>query len=456
MEENNKQLSLFSDQKITMALVKLGLPTMVGLMVSALYNVVDTYFVSGLGTAQVAAVSVVFPLSFIILGVGLLFGMGGSTCISKFLGEKEYKKANEYACTSVYTSFIISIIITVLMIIFFKPIIKMLGISDTSMVYAEQYGIFFIISLGINGFNIAFDNILAGEGATMYAMVSMLLGAIVNIILEPIFIYGIGMGVTGSGIATVIANLFVTALYIVYILRKKGVLRFSIHNFKPSLVLYNDIIKIGLPMLIFEIFQYVALALTNLLSSSYGDSSLAGINIVTKIMSLVIMALSGFTKGYQPFVGYNYGAGRMDRVKESTNICLKITTGFCIIVSAVCIFFSPYIIGLFSKTDKMLINVGSKSLIMNSVMLIFYSFQVVYTCKFLATDNIIAGGIITLARQGIFFIPLIFILSHFFSLDGILMTQPLADLLSVILVFILKIKDDKRYKKTENIEILQQ
>lgn len=446
-----------------MALIKLGLPTMVGLMVSALYNVVDTYFVGGLGTAQVAAVSVVFPLSFIILGVGLLFGIGASTCISKFLGEKQYKKADEYASTSVYTSFIISIILSALMIIFFKPIIKMLGISEKSMYYAEQYGILFIISLAVSGFNVAFDNIMAGEGANLYAMIAMLLGALLNVILEPIFIYTIGMGVKGSAIATVIANLFVAFLYVIYILSRKGVLRFSIRNFKPSLSLYNNIIKIGAPMLIFEIFQYAAIALTNSLSSSYGDSSLAGINIVTKLMSLVIMALAGFTKGYQPFVGYNYGSGRMDRVKKSTDICLKITTGFCIIVSVIFISFSYYIISLFSKSDKTLINIGSKTLIMNSVMLIFYGFQLVYACKFLATDNIAAGGIITFARQGIFFIPLIFILSHFFRLDGIIMTQPLADFLSVILVVILKsrmiivIKNwkyniDSKYKKFYVIE----
>lgn len=455
MKKSNKQLSLFSDENIKMALVKLGLPTMVGLIVSALYSVVDMHFVGGLGPSQVAAVSVVFPLSLIIMGVGLLFGAGGSTCVAKFLGEKNYKKANEYACTSVYTSFIVSIILSALMIIFFTPVVKVLGISKTSMVYAQQYGILFIISLAINGFNIAFDTVMAGEGANMYAMIAMLLGAVINIILEPIFIYVLRLGVKGSAIATIIANLFVSALYIFYILSQKGVLRYSFNNFKPSKLLYNSICKIGMPMLIFEIFQNIAVTLTNSLSSPYGDSSLSGINAVTRVTTIVVMAIAGFTKGYQPFVGYNYGAGRMDRVKKSTNICLRITSGFCIIMSAIFIIFSSQIASLFGK-DKVLINVASKALIINSVMIIFYGFMFVYACKFLATGNTTAGGIVTFARQSIFFIPLILLLPHFLKLDGIIISQPLADLLSVILVFILKIKDDKRYKETKNIEIIKQ
>lgn len=437
MKKQNNQIYLLKEEKVSKALLKLGIPSMIGMMISALYNIVDAYFVGKLGTSEIAAVSVVYPLSIVILGCSLLFGCGAGSYVSRLLGDKKYKEASICASTALVTSCIIGIIIISVMLIFINPMLRVLGATNTTFVFAKEYAEVFILGLVFNVFNATLNNIITAEGASVFGMKAMLYGGIINMILDPILITTLNFGVRGAAYATLISRLVSFSVYLLYILRGKGVLKFAFINFKPSKRMYNEILKVGIPMLVYQVLTSIALSLINSLSSIYGDSAVAALSIVSRIMSLTCMAVFGFLKGYQPFVGYNYGANKMNRVKKSTKLSLIWTTSFCMIVSILCIVFCRQIIMMFSKNDIEVISIGCKSLIFNSIMFIFFGYQAVYSQMYLSFGRAKEGGLISLGRQGIFFIPIIFILSNTLGLNGILYTQPLADCFSLFLVIFL-------------------
>lgn len=438
MVKNN--IFLLSEEKTFKALIKLGVPTMIGMMVSALYNIADTYFVSSLGTSEIGAVSVVYPLSVIIVGISILFGSGASSYAARLLGNKKYKEADRCVSTALFTSLMCGIISIMLMIIFINPMLRVLGATDTIFPLAKEYAVIFIIGLFFNVFNVTVNNIITCEGASMYSMQAMLCGGLLNIVLDPLLITNFGFGIKGAAAATLISRIFSFMIYMSYILKKKGVLHFSIKYFKPEKNLYIEILKIGVPMFVFQILMSISLSLTNFLVSGYGDSAVAAISVVSRMMSLIIMAIFGFTKGYQSFVGYNYGAGNMERVNDATRLSLKWTTTFCVMSTVIIIIFAKPIIGVFNKSDAMFVSIGIKSLISNAVMLTTVGFQAIYGVMFLALGKSKEGGLISIGRQGLFFIPLIFILALVFKLNGIIIGQPVADLCAIILVFILRKK----------------
>ncbi|TCO68691.1 MATE family efflux transporter [Marinisporobacter balticus] len=442
MNENNKKLYLLKDEQISTALLKLGIPTMVGMLISALYNVVDAYCVGELGTAQMGAVSVVFPLGLIMTGIALLFGSGASSYLARLLGNKQYKEANRCASTALFTSIAVGVIIIVIMLVFVNPILRCLGATDTIFPFAREYAVIFISGLVFNVFNVTVNNMIIAEGAAKFSMIAMLIGGMTNMLLDIVSIYVLKMGINGVAIATLISRIISTILYLTYILSGKSVFKISIRNIKPSKDLYIEIFKIGLPVMIFQILSSIALGSTNTIASAYGDSAVAAIGIASRIMSLGTMAIFGFLKGFQAFVGYNYGSGRMDRVEKSKNIALLWTTCFCAIVTVCILLFSKDIIYAFNKNDPAVMSIGRKVLILNGIIFLGLGFQLVYGTFFLALGKSKEGGAISVCRQGAFFIPLVLIMPIFFNLNGLIIAQPLADMASIILVFILKSKQN--------------
>lgn len=434
MQSKKDRLFLLREEHVSKALLKLGIPTMIGFITSALYNLVDAYFVGQLGKSQMGAVSVVYPLGVIILGIGLLFGSGASSYLARLLGDKRYDDASKCASTALFTSFGIGAVIIVLMLLFLNPLLSLLGATDTIFPYAKEYGILFIIGLLLNIFNITVSNIITAEGATTVSMAALLSGGVINIILDPIFINVAGMGIRGAAIATLLSRCVTTTFYVVYILSGKSVFLFRFKNYNPSKALYVEILKIGIPLLVFQLLISVSISITNFLSGTYGDAAVAASGIVTRIMSFGSMAVFGFIKGYQPFVGYNYGAGNMSRVKEATRIALLWSTGFCVLSALGLILFSGEILAAFSNNDTSVVSIGSKALVLNGAVFIGFGFQAVYSSYFLALGKAKEGGMISVGRQGAFFIPIIFIFAAFFGLNGIITAQPAADFCSIILV----------------------
>jgi len=442
MDGSQGKLYLLGEEKVSKALLKLGVPTMIGMMTSALYNLVDSYFVGKLGTAQIGAVSVAFPISIIILGIGLLFGAGASSYLSRLLGDEKYEEADVCASTAVVTSMIIAGIIIFGLIVFINPLLELLGATDSIFPYAKEYAIPFIIGLIFNVFNITINNIITAEGASMYSMIAMLIGGCVNIVLDPICIFLLGMGVKGAAIATLVSRCISSSFYIYYIFRGKSNFHFSFKNCKFQKKILAEIFKIGVPMLMYQLLLSLALSITNNQASNYGDSAVAAFGIVSRIISLSTMMLMGFLKGYQPFVGFNYSAGKHKRVKEATNTVLLWTTIFCTVTAVLIIFGRDILMQAFSKNDTEVLQIGTKALFYNAITFITMGYQTVFSFKFMGLGKAKEGGMISLGRQGIFFIPIVLILSYAFGLNGVILSQPLADICSLILVYALAHKSD--------------
>ncbi|OPJ62108.1 MATE family efflux transporter [Clostridium oryzae] len=449
MKENSKLL-MMENEKVWKALLKLGIPTLVGMMVSALFNAVDGYFVGNLGAQQMAAATVASPLTYVVTGIGLLLGGGGSVYLGRLLGEKNYKKANDAGCVIMNSSIIIGIVFLAILLIFLEQILRGFGAIDTIMPYAKQYGEIFAIALFFNLFNVTCNNMLAAEGATMYSMLAMLVSGVSNIFLNPVFIYGFHMGIRGSATATLIANLITTFMYLYYITAKKGTIRYNFLNFKPAKEYYVETAKVGIPLMFFQVLYGVAIIITNVLASDYGDACLAALGTEVRITSLGFMAVGGFTKGYQSFVSFSYGAKKFNRAKTATNLALIWTTICCVLCSIFMLVLTKPIISMFTS-DANVISIGMKAVRYYAVTFMGLGFILVYSSMFLATNRTKYGGIIAFARQGLL-IPGLFILKMVIGMQGILLAQPIADGLTIILILFLAFKASVKEKKT----VLQQ
>lgn len=432
MKQNNKKMELLGNAPISKALLAIGLPTMIGMMINALYNLVDAYFVGGLGTSQMGAISVAFPLGQVIVGLGLLFGNGAASYISRLLGHDEKEKAEKVASTALYSSILVGTVIIIGIMIFLNPILKLLGATESIMPYALTYASIYVISSIFNVFNVTMNNIATSEGAAKTTMSTMLIGAVLNMVLDPIFIYALGMGVAGAALATAISQIVSTLVYIHYILSKKSIFSFAIKKCYFSKEIMSEILKIGIPTLIFQLLTSLAITLTNMESVKYGDSTIAGMGAVTRIISLGSLIVFGFIKGFQPIAGYNFGAKNYARLHEAIKTTVLWTTIFCVILGLTLILFPTTIISQFTKSDTVLIDIGQKALRANGLSFMLFGFYTVYSSLFLALGKAKEGFLLGICRQGICFIPVILIMPMVWGLNGILYAQPIADVIAAI------------------------
>ena len=360
MNERNNKLELLGSAPIPKALMALGMPIMIGMLINALYNLVDAYFVSGLGKSQMGAISVVFPLGQVVVGLGLMFGNGAASYLSRLLGRGDKDTADKVASTALYSSILIGAIIILLSAIFLKPILVMLGATETIMPYALTYARIYVLSCIFNVFNVTMNNIVSSEGAAKTTMCALLLGAVLNIGLDPLFIYTLDMKVEGAAIATAISQMVSMLVYLTYVLRKKSVFSFSIKEFSPTRQMVTEILKIGVPTLVFQLLTSLSIALINRASSNYGDSVIAGMGAVTRITSMGTLVVFGFLKGFQPIAGFSYGAKKFDRLREAIKTSIIWSTSFCLVVGLVMAVFSTQIISQFTEGDNQMILVGQK------------------------------------------------------------------------------------------------
>ena len=439
MVEKSNRIYLLEEAGVASALLKLGIPTMVGMLISALYNAIDAYFVGGLGMSQMGAVSVVFPIVQIIIGLGMMFGAGASSYISRLLGKVDNEQADKTASTSLFSGLLVGTIIIIGIMVFLDPVLTALGSTETILPYARAYAKIYVTGSIINVFTVMMNNLLTAQGATKFTMKAMLTGSIANVILDPIMIYGMDLGIEGAAIATVISLCINMALYIGYIAKKKGVLRFSVRNIAPSRTIYAEVLKIGIPVLLFQLLASTAMGSINTAAKPYGDFAVAAMGAVTRIMTVVTYVVFGFLKGFQPFAGYNYGAKKYKRLKKSIRLCMIWSTVFCIVAAIVLFIFADPIVSLFG-TDIEMAGIAAKALRLNAVLFITFGFQMVYASLYLAIGKSLVGSVLSLSRQGIFFFPLVMVLPHIMGLTGVVWVQPMADLLTTILTIVFAIR----------------
>ncbi|MCH4887638.1 MATE family efflux transporter [Acidaminobacter sp. JC074] len=449
---NQERAKLMGQEKIPKVLMKLALPAIIGMMVSAIYNLVDTLFVSMLGTIAISAVSVVYPMFMLLSAIGLMFGIGGASFVSRLLGKDNKEKAEEVATTTVLTSAGTSILVTIFLIVFLQPVLKMFGATPDIMPSALSYGRVLVFGSAFTILNMTFNNLLRAEGSAKYSMIGLSLGAVLNIILDPIFIFVFDFGVSGAAIATVISQAISTVVLISFFLRKKTVIHLSLKKFKPSTETYSELFKIGIPTFIRQFLMSFSMGLLNTAASPYGAEAIASLGIVTKVFSLVAMVIFGYAQGFQPVAGYNYGAGYTDRLKEAIRFSLIVTSIFCTVSTLVYFTFTPQIISIFSSDPKV-VEISIRA--MRAMVLFFplFGFQTVYGTLFQALGKGKEAATLSLSRQGIFFIPAILILPQVFQLDGVLFAQPFADLCTILLTAVLAIRVHKEINQISPVEV---
>ena len=449
MNSQSKKMELLGSTSIPKALLAMGIPTMIGMLVNAFYNLVDAYFVGGLGESQMGAISVVYPLGQIVVGLGLLFGNGAASYISRLLGRGDKENADKVASTALYSSVSVGAVIIIISMVFLHPILKLLGATDSILPYAATYAGIYIVSCIFNVFNVTMNNIVTSEGAAKTTMCALLTGAVLNIALDPLFIYVFDLGVTGAAIATAISQVVSTCVYLTYIFRKKSVFHFRVKDCTYTKETMSEIFKIGIPTLVFQILTSVSISLINNAAGDYGDSAIAGMGVVTRLISMGSLSVFGFIKGFQPIAGYSYGAKKFDRLREAIKTSILWSTAFCVIFGVILALFPAAIVSQFTKGDAEMIRIGATSLRANGISIMFFGFYTVYSSLFLALGKGREGFILGACRQGICFIPVILLLPIVWGLNGILYAQPIADVLSAAITVFMAIPLHKKLNEMQ-------
>ncbi|CUP40016.1 MATE family efflux transporter [Eubacterium sp. am_0171] len=440
MKQHNTKMELLGSAPVLKALFALGLPTMIGMMVNALYNLADAYFVGGLGTAQMGAITVAYPLGQVVVGLGLLFGNGAASYLSRLLGSGEKEAADKTASTAIYSSIFVGTAVIICILIFLEPILRQIGASDSVMPFAVTYTSIYIASSIFNVFNVTMNNIVSSEGAAKTTMCVLLAGAVINVILDPVFIYVLDLGVAGAATATAISQFVSALIYLLYIFRKKSIFSFSIRKYCLSKDVMSEILKIGIPTLVFQLLTSLSMTMINDGTRIYGDSALAAMGAVTKIMSVGSLMVFGFLKGLQPIAGYSYGAKKYDRLKEAVKTSILWATIFCLIFGLAAALFSTAIISQFTKNDPEMIRIGQAALRANGLSFVLFGFYTVYSFLFLAMGKAKEGSFLGACRQGICFVPVILILPKVLGLNGILYAQPAADVITAAITIFMALR----------------
>ena len=447
--DGNKKMALLGSAPIPKALLSLGLPTMTGMLINALYNLADAYFVGGLGTVQMGAVTVAFPLGQVVVGLGLLFGNGAAAYLSRLLGRGDRDTANKVASTALYGGVFFGAIVILFSLIFLEPVLQRAGAIESVMPYAAAYARIYIVFSIFNVFNVTMNNIVSSEGAAKTAMCALMAGAVLNVALDPVFIYMLDLGVTGAAIATAISQMVSTLLYLCYILWKKSVFHFSIKACRFGKEVMPEILKIGIPTLIFQLLTSLSVAMINGAAKEYGSSALAAMGPVTKIMSMGTLIVFGFLKGFQPVAGFSYGAKKFDRLREAIRTAILWSTIFCVIFGLVTAAFPGQIMSLFTKEDAEMIRAGSIALRANGLSFILFGFYTVYSFLFLVMGKAAEGCILGACRQGICFVPAILILPAVWELNGVLYAQPIADAASALIAAVMAVRLHRELRAAE-------
>lgn len=437
MSQQNRRTELLGGAPIPQALLALGIPTMIGMMINALYNLVDACFVGGLGKSPMGAISVVFPLGQVVVGLGLLFGNGAASCLSRLLGQGDKETADQVASTALYSSIFAGIIMISGAVVFLTPILKCLGATESILPYAKTYGRIYVISCIFNVFNVTMNNLVTSEGAAKTTMCALLFGAGLNIALDPVFIYALDMGIAGAAAATAVSQAVSTLVYLIYIFKKKSSFSFRLKQYCPSKEIVSGILKIGIPTLIFQLLTSLSIALINRQANQHGDAVIAAMGAVTRVTSMGSLMVFGFIKGFQPIAGYSFGAKNFSRLNEAIKTSVAWSTSFCVIFGLALALFPTAIISLFTKGDSEIISIGKTALRANGISLMFFGFYTVYSSLFLALGKAGRGFLLGACRQGICFIPVILTLPVLWGIHGIVYAQPVADIISAAVAVIM-------------------
>ncbi|CBZ04725.1 MATE family efflux transporter [Clostridium botulinum] len=447
MKNKISTAEMMEKESISKVLLKLSVPAIIAMLINAIYNIVDTMFVGMLNnTSAIAAVSIVYPLFMFIGAIGVMFGAGGASYLSRLLGEKKKEEADKTLTSTIIIGCIFSLIFTVISIIFLDKFLLMYGATETIMPYAREYGYtivlgaIFTIGTGI------MSNTIRAEGNSKYSMIATCIGGVINIILDPIFMFKFGMGIKGAAVATVISQIVSFVFLLRYYYSKKSYIKLGIKFFKPTFNMFFEILKIGIPIFVTQVLASFALGFMNLGAKPYGDAAVAAMGIVFRVMSIGFYIVFGIGQGFQPVAGYNYGAKNFTRLKEAVKLSIKWSIISGIVISILFIVFAEGCMLIFTR-DREVINIGIKAFRAASLLFPLFGYVNTYAVLYQALGKALGAFILSISRQGIFYIPLMYILPKFMGLAGVIFCQTAADGLAFIETFIMAIWLNKSLKK---------
>ena len=431
MDERELKYKQMTEPPVQKLICKLAVPCIISMLVTSFYNMADTYFVGMLkSNAATGAVGVVFSMMAIIQAIGFFFGQGSGVYISAQLGKKNYQEASNMAATGFFSALSAGLIICILGQIFLEPLAYMLGSTPTILPYTEAYLRVILFGAPWMAASLVLNNQLRFQGSANYAMVGIVSGAILNIALDPLLIFVLDLGVAGAGWATIISQ-FVSFCLLLRGCSKGSNINIHIKNVKIKWFYFHWIIKGGLPSLARQSLASLATICLNHAAQPYGDAAIAAMGVVQRVTMFGFSTMLGFGQGFQPVCGFNYGAGLYTRVKEGFWFCVKISAVFLGIVSICGFLFAPDVIGLF-RDDPAVIEFGSRALRFQCVTFILQSWVVMSNMLMQATGRTIPATFLAVARQGLFFIPMVLILPAILDVTGIQMAQSAADLLTFL------------------------
>ncbi|AHC16101.1 MATE family efflux transporter [Salinispira pacifica] len=447
----SRRIQLLAHGPVPKTLFSLAAPAIAGMLVLAVYNVVDTVFVSFLrDTTAIAATGIVFPLFQLIGAVGLTFGMGAASVISRRMGENKYKEAEQSGATAFYSSLAAGLLLSLIGAIFIEPILRVFGATDSIIAQGSLYGRIILGGSVFQILNMTLNNLLRSEGASLYSSMGQILGAVLNIILDPIFIFVLDMGITGAAVATIIAQSVSTAFLISFYLRGRG----AINPLRPgsvriNLPTYRAIMALGAPTLVRQLLGSVSFGILNNAASAFGDAAIAAISVTMRIFMLLLMALIGLAQGLQPLVGYNYGSGNIPRVREGIRVVYITAALVGLVAGIIAMIFAPGIMRFFAPQDPDVIRMGSMAMRYMAVVMVPTGLLLMFGGIFQALGDGRSAMILAAGQQGGFLIPLVIFLPKVLGIHGVFLAQPAGFLFSFFIGLILIRKSSHALSKAE-------
>lgn len=437
MKENELEKDWMGTMKVSSAVAKMAIPSVISSLVTVLYNMADTFFVGQTGDAlQVAAVSLTNPIFILFMAFANMFGMGGSAAASMALGQKNERRVRQVSSFVTYASLIVGVFFAVVLLVFTGPILSLFGADAQTYEYARGYTIYVAVGAPFIIWSAAASFVVRAEGASREAMTGSMIGTIANIVLDPLFIFGFGMGAAGAAIATTIGNVMASAYYLWYFLRKSVSMSLSPRDFNCGDGILKGVCSTGLPTAIFSALMSVSTIVLNQILVAYGNDPVAAIGIVFKANMFITFLQMGLANGVQPLLGYSYGAGSTARFREVESFTKKC----CVVVgvAATVLFFVARepIIRLFIS-DSDVVRYGVEMLVAYMVSGPFIGILFVNMNCMQSVEHALPATILSVMRQGVLLIPLLYLLQAVAGLNGVIYGQAITDYIAVLLSIII-------------------
>ena len=435
VQNQEQRRTMMLNEPIPSLITKMALPTIVAFLINSIYSLADTYFVSSLGTNATAAVSVNASLDQLIMMCGSMLAVGANSYIARLLGGNNDKKASQVLSTAFFTAFGIGALLSLFGTLFMTPMVRMLGATPTCEKYSIDYATYVLYAAPFMAANFVMNQCLRSEGSATLSMLGMGFGGILNIALDPLFIFYFDMGVAGAPLGTAISKWVTFVILIFPYLSRKSLLHLSILNYRPTWDIFSNIISVGSSSMFRSGLAVVSAIVLNSIAGSISDSVLAAVGVCNKIMMFPFGIILGFSQGFQPVAGFNWGAKRYDRVTESFRFSAKVALIGGVIMGVGLAVFSDVLIVLFAGSDAEMRRIGIICMVSQCIALPLHGWVAVVNMLCAGLGDGRGALVLSTSRQGLCFLPIVFPLAWIFGAYGVAVVQGVADVLSLVLAF---------------------